>query len=80
MMRFVALATCVVLFQGCSAMQEAQQRQAQALDSFQRSIPVCNTQRECQVKWAAARNFINSHSGWKIQTMTERKLTCQADS
>lgn len=35
-----------------------------------RTIPKCKSATECDVKWAAARQYILQHSAWKIQRMT----------
>jgi hypothetical protein len=35
-----------------------------------RTTPTCATERECAVKWAAARDYVLANSGWKLQHVT----------
>lgn len=42
----------------------------QALDAerhFQATVPICVTDKECEMKWAAARRWLLGHSSMKLQ-------------
>lgn len=40
---------------------------AAAQQRFQKTIPICNDGKECEVKWSAARRWVLSNSSMKIQ-------------
>jgi hypothetical protein len=50
----------------CVSPQHRTAQQAQ----FQNTVPTCESPKNCEVKWAAARRFILENSKFKIQTMT----------
>ena len=37
---------------------------------FVRTIPTCQTERECEVKWATARRWVLENAGMKLQHVT----------
>jgi hypothetical protein len=37
---------------------------------FEQTIPVCKETKECEVMWAAARDWVLSNISWKIQTIS----------
>lgn len=57
-MTFVALALT-----GCANNQQTEAWKSEAL----RTTPTCQTEDSCQVKWSAARRWVLSNAGTKIQ-------------
>ncbi len=55
----------IILISGCGTVQNQAKTQ-----EFLRTIPVCYSDRECEMKWSAARTWVLKNSGWKIQTIT----------
>jgi hypothetical protein len=37
---------------------------------FQSTIPTCSSDKECEIKWSAARSWVLNNSYWKIQHIT----------
>lgn len=35
-----------------------------------RTIPTCKEAKECEIKWAAARDWVINNAGWKLQHVT----------
>lgn len=64
---FLVLALAAGL-SGCAAMQE---QQAAFNSEFQRTIPVCEGQEQCEMAWAHARNWVIQNCGMKIQNITD---------
>jgi hypothetical protein len=58
MLAFVALA-------GCATAPDPA-KEAEAV----RTMPTCSSERECAVKWSAARQWVLANAGWKLQTIT----------
>ena len=52
---------------GCAS----QQIQPDEMSALHANVPKCTAQRECEAMWAAARNWVTSSCGMKIQTMTD---------
>ncbi len=60
---------------GCAGMQQARQAH---LAEFERTIPVCEGEKECEIAWAHARNWVIRNCGMKIQSAPrERGSTFQ---
>ena len=38
---------------------------------FEQTIPACKDSKECEVMWAAARDWVLSNISWKIQTISD---------
>lgn len=56
---------------GCGGMVARHQEVRNDMQrDFAETIPTCISEKECQVKWSAARRFVTAHSDWKIQTLT----------
>jgi hypothetical protein len=53
---------------GCAGMQQARQAH---LAEFERTIPVCEGEKECEIAWAHARNWVIRNCGMKIQNITD---------
>lgn len=51
---------------GCASSAERDAKRAE----FQRTVPTCKAERECELKWASARNWVLSNAGFKIQNIT----------
>ena len=62
----VAAALCA-LSGGCATVDP--QVAALAAQTYRDSIPTCNSAKECEVKWAAARNWMLSNCGFRLQTV-----------
>lgn len=67
-MKKIALGLLLFLT-GCAGMPEEQRRFEEQV--FSNSIPTCQSDKECEVKWAAARRWVLDNSGFKIQTYTD---------
>ena len=63
MLRTVAFSMGFVVLAGCANTQEVDSWRAEA----QRTTPVCVSDNQCQVMWSAARGWVLSHAGTKIQ-------------
>ena len=61
-MRSLLIIPLVVLLAGCANKQSGP-LQAE----YQRTIPKCSEQRDCELKWAAARSWVLGNAGLKIQ-------------
>ena len=51
---------------GCATTEQRSAHRAQ----YAETIPKCTEARECEVKWSAARRFVNTHSAKKLQMLT----------
>ena len=69
MRRYPPLVIAAVLLGSLSCAEMQRARQAKA-DEFQRTIPQCVSEKDCERKWAAAQSWVVAHSAWKIQTAT----------
>jgi hypothetical protein len=58
-----ALALVTTALAGCSNNKQTEAWQAEV----QRTLPTCQSEDVCQVKWSAARSWVLSHAGTKIQ-------------
>lgn len=56
------------LLGGCVS-QQARDTQEAEITRLRANIPKCTEQRECEGMWAAARNWVASSCGMKIQTL-----------
>lgn len=67
-MKHTLPALLLVLLAGCALtppeVADASRRTAIA------TIPKCNSDKECEVKWSAARAWVLQNAGWKIQHVT----------
>jgi hypothetical protein len=54
---------------GCATMTP--QQQAEFQQQMAATQPRCATKRQCEAAWSAARNWVNTNCGMKIQTMTD---------
>ncbi len=50
---------------GCATAPTAEQIAAR--NAIAETIPTCSSEKECEVKWAAARAWINANAGWRLQ-------------
>lgn len=55
----------VIVLAGCATPVTDSQRRV-----FYQTIPTCAEAKECEVKWAAARRWVLSNAGFKIQTIS----------
>jgi hypothetical protein len=62
----VAALCTLALVGGCATPQQRTDQQAE----FQRTIPTCKSDRECELKWSAARQWVLQNAGMKIQHIT----------
>lgn len=60
------IVTIAVFFSGCATTGDITAKRAE----FESTIPTCKTDRDCEMKWSAARNWVLNNSGWKIQHLT----------
>ncbi|MDD0974836.1 hypothetical protein [Pseudomonas fontis] len=63
MVRTVAVLMGFAFLAGCANTQEVDAWRSEA----QRTTPVCTSENQCQVMWSAARSWVLSHAGTKIQ-------------
>lgn len=64
----LALAVAALLA-GCVSPAQRQQH-AQMQQELVQTIPTCSSERECELKWSAARQWILSNAGMKLQHVT----------
>lgn len=62
---------CVALLLSGCVSPEMVKRQQDERDQFMANRPVCLSERQCEGMWAAARNWVTSTCGMKIQSITE---------
>lgn len=48
-----------------------QAKKAARFEEFQRTIPICEGEEDCKVKWEAAQIWISNNAGYKIQIATD---------
>lgn len=65
-------ASMAIAIAGCASMSP-EERAAKGAE-LNRTVPTCSSTKECEVKWSAARQWILTNSGWKIQTMTNEYM------
>ena len=65
-MRLAATAAALALMAGCAQSPERQALMSEA----QRTVPVCDGERDCTAKWEAAQLWVVRNAGFKIQTVT----------
>lgn len=53
-----------VLLAGCQTITPVQQR------AFDASVPTCAAEKECELKWAAARRWVLDNAGFKMKLYT----------
>jgi len=68
-MRAIILSLSTVLIAGCVLPASTHDREVARRD-FDQTIPGCFSERECEVKWSAARRFVLENSSMKIQHLT----------
>lgn len=61
----VVAGLAAVVAAGCATSPSP--REIQLRREIGRTIPTCETEKECAIKWSAARNWIIQNSGWKLQ-------------
>ncbi len=66
-LQFVTAAAAVALATGCA--NQSPERQA-LMSEAQRTVPVCEGERDCAAKWEAAQLWVVRNAGFKIQTVT----------
>lgn len=64
-MRKLFVLFVVILVAGCATTPTPQELEMKR--SIAATVPTCKEAKECEVKWAAARNWITANSGWKLQ-------------
>lgn len=66
-----AALTAILALGGCGGIAARMEANRSAWESdFAASVPTCSTDKECEVKWSAARQFVNANTARRIQTMT----------
>ncbi len=68
MRRNLHWAAALFALSGCAMAPTAQDLAAE--DSYRSSIPTCSTAKECEAKFAAARNWMLGNCGFRLQTVT----------
>lgn len=70
-MRLLALIAGTSVLTGCAVAARTDPATVSAwkTEALQ-TLPKCKSDKECEVKWAAARQYVLEHSAWKIQHMT----------
>lgn len=66
-MRLALILTLAVTLTGCAEAVRQQQEQRAQLQS---TVPMCNSDRECELKWSAARQWVLANAGMKLQHVT----------
>ena len=66
MKKLLIIAAVIATISGCATTGNIEAKRAE----FNSTIPTCKTDRECELKWSAARNWVLNNSGWKIQHLT----------
>ncbi|QOU06805.1 hypothetical protein IM720_08800 [Pseudomonas fluorescens] len=57
-----------ILLSGCAAVPDAKTEQLK--QEYMSTIPVCISDKDCELKWSAARRWVLSNAGYKIQSIT----------
>jgi hypothetical protein len=72
MQRSAAVSVIVILVACATPEQQAEQRaiQQEAAARYAANIPTCSSDKECQVKWSAARRWVLDHCAYKLQHIT----------
>lgn len=61
----IILVAITTLLSSCATAPTAEDLQAE--QHYRDSIPTCSTAKECEVKWAAARNWVLNNCGFRIE-------------
>lgn len=69
-MRVILVLMLGMVLAGCASPEQLARQQEQR-ERFLASRPLCQGPRQCEAMWAAARNWVTSGCGMKIQTMTD---------
>lgn len=62
-----ALIPFIIMF-GCTSAAQVEQEYSM---EYQASVPTCKSQKECEAKWAAARQWVIDNASYKIQHFTD---------
>jgi hypothetical protein len=73
-MRTIGMLTMALAAAGCAVSPEIQA----LMDEYERTVPVCSSEQDCQVKWRAARAWAIENSNFPI--LTENELRIMASS
>ncbi len=65
--QLIALPVVLVLSNGCVTSPERQVLRSE----FESTTPMCESTEECEQMWSAARRWLLSHSGWKLEHITD---------
>lgn len=68
--RALMCAVALAAISGCAQIERGQALIEAAKREVERTVPTCSTDRECEVKWAAARSFVLGNSRMRLQTVT----------
>ena len=63
----IALAALIPALVGCGVSAEQQAR----MDQFQRTIPICNTDDQCNLMWQTAQAWVANNAAYQIQIATD---------
>jgi Short C-terminal domain len=63
----ILLILTVLFITGCVSREVRQNQELM----FNSTIPTCQSEKECEAKWSAARRWVLNNSSTKIQTMTD---------
>ena len=74
MLRSIAVFVLVAGIVGCATSPARQEANAAAQQHLQDTQPVCAHPRQCEAMWIAARDWITSTCGFKIQVATDNLL------
>lgn len=66
MKKLLTIGLSVFMLAGCANMANDPAVQAK-LAKIRETVPTCNSDKECDVKWSAARQWILANAGWKLQ-------------
>jgi hypothetical protein len=66
-MKKTAAALAALMVSACATDPNIEAKRAE----IQATIPTCTQAKECEVKWAAARDWVLANSGMKIQNITD---------
>jgi hypothetical protein len=72
--KIACIASAASLMAGCGAMKQAAQERQSLRYEYERTIPTCGSEKDCELKWSAARTFVLSNSDRKLQHITNDYL------
>lgn len=55
-----------VVISGCAGKVDKQAM----MTEYKRTMPSCHSERECEVKWSMAREWVQRNTTWRIRVMT----------